>query len=145
MSSSTSSSPAADADGGGGGAVRAEEKQRARLRDVQQLLIRYKVFKRVPGTQERFLFEPTREQTNDLVDLIGPAEGALRSLKLGLPLSARCMSYNEPTTAFKNGDHGHLCEWCGTTQTVRVRGINPTRQNGRTGQLVQAGGVGLFS
>ena len=103
MSSSTSSSSAADADGGGGGAVRelsAEEKHRARLRDVQQLLIRWKVFNRVPGTQERFLFEPTREQTNDLVDLIGPTESALLSSKLRPPLSVRCMSYTEPTTAF---------------------------------------------
>ena len=93
-----------------------------------------RLFKPVDGEPGVYLFEPNREQANELARMVGPQGSA----RVG---GAECMKYNTKTAyEYTNGCWGHVCSDCGSAQTLRKKGIEPKRDSGRTGRITEAGG-----
>ena len=93
-----------------------------------------RLFKPVDGEPGVYLFEPNREQANELARMVGPQGTARVS-------GAECMNYNTKTAyEYTNGSWGHVCSDCGSAQTLRQKGIEPKRDSGRTGRITEAGG-----
>ena len=77
-----------------------------------------RLFKPVDGEPGVYLFEPNREQANELARMVGP-QGTARVSGAG------CMNYNTKTACeYTNGSWGHVCSDCGSAQMLRQKASN---------------------